>query len=106
MLPAYRANANSPDMARQQQRPPDLGAIRPPVIVEKSGTHSPTSSAFGSYQLMRERLIHYFSSLTIALNTWPRSMKLAKRSKEVLAGDRITTSPGWERASAMATASW
>ena len=54
--PAVQGKCQQPGYGQQQQRPPDLGAIRPPVIVEKSGTHSPTSSAFGSYQLMRKGL--------------------------------------------------
>ena len=48
----------------------------------------------------------YFNSWTISLKTRPRSIKLANRSKDVLAGDRITTSPSAARLSASATASW
>ena len=42
----------------------------------------------------------------MSLKTLPRSMKFAKRSKDVLAGDRITTSPSPLTSSARATASW
>ena len=56
LCPRVQGKCQQPGYGQQQQRPPDLGAIRPPVIVEKSGTHSPTSSAFGSYQLMRKGL--------------------------------------------------
>ena len=44
-------------------------------------------------------LIHiYFSSLTIFLNSRPRTSKLGYRSNDALAGDRMMMSPGFAQA--------
>ena len=46
----------------------------------------------------------FYRLLTSVLNSFPRSMKFLKRSKEALAGDMITMSPASARAAASQTA--
>lgn len=104
LRPRIKKESQQTGHRQKNQRLTHLPPVRPTVVIEKARSHCPTPIRF--FSAYAGEAVFYFSSLTMALNTCPRSMKFAKRSKEVLAGDKITTSPGWERASAMDTASW
>ena len=89
---------------QKRQGPQHPPAVHPPAVEVKSapdhGHHAPFPPLYAGAAWP------YFRAFTRSLKTRPRSMKLANRSKEVLAGDSSTTSPGRAVSRASATADW